>query len=114
MLILFFLVALACFVLPLNSMHRRLAQEKSRLLAESNRRLELTLAALHQQVDQGEYNKVDGMQKALAALQAEHQIIDKISTWPWRVETLRTFLSTITIPIILYLISRFLGRLVGL
>jgi hypothetical protein len=95
-------------------MHRRLAQEKSRLLGESSRRLESTLAALHERVDHGEYDKVDGMQKAVAALQAEQQIIDKISTWPWRIETLRAFLSTITLPIILYLISRFLGRLVGL
>jgi hypothetical protein len=108
------LIAIACFVLPLIGMHGRLAQEKSRLLGESNRRLESTLVALHERVDHDEYDKVDGMQKAVAALQAEHQIIDKISTWPWRIETLRTFLSTITLPIILYLISRFLGRLVGL
>lgn len=108
------LVALACFVLPLTGMHRRLAQEKARLLGESSRRLESTLVALHERVDHGEYDKVDGMQKAVAALQAEHQIIDKISTWPWRTETLRTFLSTLTLPIILYLISRFLGRMVGL
>ena len=108
------LVALACFVLPLLGMHRRLAHEKSRLLGESSRRLESTLAALHERVDHGEYEKVDGMQKAVAALQTEYQIIDKISTWPWRTETLRTFLTTITLPIIMYLISRFIGRLVGL
>lgn len=113
-LVFLFLVALACFVLPLNGIHLRLAQEKASLLAEANRRTEITLSALHQRVDEGEYDKVDGMQKALAALKAEHELIDRISTWPWRSETLRSFLSTIAIPVMLYLATRLLGRLVGL
>jgi len=112
-LIFFFLVALACFVLPLNGMQRRLAQEKSRLLAEANSRLELTLSELHRRVDDAEYDKVDGIQKTLAALKAEHEVIDRISTWPWRIETLRSFLSIIALPIIVDLVSRFLERLVG-
>jgi hypothetical protein len=56
-----FVVALACFVLPLNGIHRRLVQEKAHLLAEANRRTERTISALHQRVDDGEYDKVDGM-----------------------------------------------------
>ena len=104
--IVFLLVALACFVLPLYGIHLRLAQEKSRLLAEANRRLELALSDLHQ--------RVDGIQKTLSALKVEHDVLEKISTWPWKTETLRSFISIIALPIILYLISRFLGRLVGL
>ena len=113
-LIVFLLVALACFVLPLYGIHLRLAQEKSRLLGEANHRLELALSDLHQRVDSREYDKVDGIQKTLAALKAEHDVLEKISTWPWKTETLRSFISIIALPIILYLISRFLGRLVGL
>jgi hypothetical protein len=110
----FFLVALACFVLPLLGMHHRLAQEKSRLLAESNRRLELALSDLHERIDGGEYDKVDIIQKTLSALRLEHDVLEKISTWPWKTETLRSFLTIIALPIIMYLISRFIGRLVGL
>ncbi len=108
-----FFVALACFVLPLNGIHRRLVQEKSRLLAEANRRMERILSALHQRVDRGEYGKVSGMQTTLAALNAEREMIDKISTWPWRSETLRGFLSSIVFPIVLYLITRLLSRFLG-
>ena len=110
----FFLVALACFVLPLHGMHRRLAEEKSRLLGEASRRTELALSDLHQRLDNGEYDKVDGIQKSLEALKAEHDVVEKISTWPWKTETLRSFLSAMALPIILYLLSRFFGRLLGL
>jgi hypothetical protein len=113
-LIFLFIVALACFVLPLNGIHNRLVQEKSQLLAETNRRTERTISALHQRVDDGEYDKVDGMQKTLATLNSEREVIDKISTWPWRTETLRGFLSTIALPVLLYLATRFLGRLLGI
>ena len=113
-LVVLLLVALACFVLPLYGIHLRLAQEKSRLLGDANRRLEFALSDLHQRVDSGDYDKVDGIQKTLSALKAEHDVLEKISTWPWKTETLRSFISIIALPIILYLISRFLGRLVGL
>lgn len=58
--------------------------------------------------------KVGSIQKTLAALKAEHDVIEKISTWPWKIETLRSFVSAMALPIILYLISRFLERLLGL
>jgi hypothetical protein len=112
--VLFFLVALVCFVLPLYGMHLRLAQEKSRFMNESNQRFARVLSDLHQQLDSGEYNSVDGIQKTLAALKAEHDVIERISTWPWKSETLRSFISVIIVPLILYLASRFLGRFFGL
>jgi hypothetical protein len=113
-LVVFLLVALACFVIPLYGIHLRLAQERSRLLGDADRRLELALSDLHQRVDGREYEKVDGIQKTLSALKTEHDVLEKISTWPWKTETLRSFISIIALPILLYLISRFLGRLVGL
>jgi hypothetical protein len=109
-----FLVALACFVLPLNGIHQRLMEEQSRLLAEANRRFELTISALHQQVDEGQYGGMLGLQNALGGLRAEREMIERISTWPWRPETLRGFLSAVGLPILLYLATRLLGRFLGL
>ena len=101
-------------LLLLDGIHLRLAQQKSRLLGEANRRLELALSDLHQRVDRCEYDKADGIQMTLSALKVERDVLEKISTWPWKTETLRGFMSIIALPILLYLISRFLGRLVGL
>jgi hypothetical protein len=112
-LVFMFLVALACFVLPLNGIHRRLMDEKSRLLAESNRLIELIISSLHQRVNEGQYDGMLGLQNALGGLRAEREMIERISTWPWRPETLRGFLSAVGLPILLYLATRVLGRFLG-
>jgi ABC-type multidrug transport system fused ATPase/permease subunit len=109
-----FLVALACFILPLNSMHHRLSQEKTRLLAEVNRRLEATINTVHERLDRGEFHTMDQMEKALANLITERKVLTEVSTWPWRPETLRGFLSTLALPVILYVITATVGRILGL
>jgi hypothetical protein len=112
-LVFMFLVALACFALPLNSMHNRLTQEKTRFLAEVNRRLEGTINTVHQRLDNGEFHTMDQMEKALTNLITERKVLAEISTWPWKPETLRGFLSTLALPIILYVITAMLGRVLG-
>jgi len=109
-----FLVALACFVLPLSSMHNRLSHEKSRVLAEVNRRLEASINVVHERLDNGEFQTMDQLEKALANLITERKVLAEVSTWPWRPETLRGFLSTLALPIVLYLITAVLGRILGL
>ena len=42
---------------------------------------------------------------AIAGLDAERAILEKISTWPWRTETLTGFLSATILPIMLLLIQ---------
>ena len=113
-LVIYFVVALVCFALPLHGMHLRLVEEKSRLLDEAGRRLELTLSDLHRRIDNAEYDKVESIEKTLLALKAERDELEKISTWPWKTETLRSFVSVMIVPIVLYLLTRFLERLVGL
>ncbi len=109
-----FLVALGCFALPLNSMHDRLSNEKTHVLAEVNRRLEATINTVHERLDNGEFHTMDQMEKALANLITERKVLTEVSTWPWRPGTLRGFLSALALPVILYLITGMLGRLLGL
>ncbi len=108
------LVALACFALPLNSMHDRLTYEKTRVLGEVNRRLEATFNTVHERLDAGELLTMDKMEKALANLITERKVLGEVSTWPWRPETLRGFLSTLALPILLYVVTAILGRILGL
>jgi hypothetical protein len=105
-----FLISAAAFVLPLNGMHRRLVREKSRLRNESDRRFEATARRIHQLVDSNAYGEMGGLNTALSALTAEKESLKKISTWPWEAETFRSFLSSIGLPVLLWLITRFLGR----
>jgi hypothetical protein len=109
-----FLVALACFALPLNSMHARLSHEKIRALSEVNRRLETTFESVHELLDKGELHAIDQMEKTLTILTTERKMLAEVSTWPWRPETLRGFLSTLALPILMYVITALVGRVLGL
>ncbi|MEW5939384.1 MAG: hypothetical protein AB1750_06975 [Chloroflexota bacterium] len=104
------LVSAAVFILPLLGMRRRLVEEKNRLMVESDRHIEMTTRDLHQRVGAGTYERMDDLNKALASLMVEKDNLKKISTWPWEAETLRGFLSSVGLPILLWFITTYLGR----
>jgi hypothetical protein len=107
-------MSLAIFILPLSRMHRLLAGEKRRLLLDADGRYSLLIDRFNRQLDKGKYTELESTGRAIATLATQSDSLAKVSTWPWRPETLRSLLSTIAVPIILYLASRFLGRLVGI
>lgn len=106
------LLAVVFFLLPLYGMHRRIAAEKERLEAEANERLQTTIADLHQSVDRRELSDADELNKTLSSLSLERQILEKIPTWPWKSDTVRGFVTALLLPIILWLITRLLERIV--
>jgi hypothetical protein len=106
------LVAAAAFVLPAEGMHRRIVTEKERLQLEANRRLKATLGQLHQSVDEGDLSLSDALNKTLASLQLERDVIARMPTWPWEPGTLRAFVSALLVPLVLWLIIRALERFV--
>lgn len=104
------IVAGAFFVLPLLGMHRRIAGEKQRLLAEANERLRVTIADLHRQVDERDTREADTLSKTMSSLVLERQILEKMPTWPWQADAFRGFLTALVLPIVLWLITRILER----
>jgi hypothetical protein len=107
------LAGTASFVLPLNGMHRRLVEEKERLMAEANRRVEALIAKLHHQIDTDNLERIGDLNSAMNALITECDLLDKISTWPWKPTTLRGFVSSVMLPIVLWFITRILGQFIG-
>ena len=105
------LLSAAVFILPLNGMHRRLQDERSRLIQEVDWRLEATARRLHAVVDSGAFAKTRDLAVTLSALKDEKHQLSAVSTWPWENATLRGFLSSIGLPVLLWLITRYLGRL---
>lgn len=105
-------VAIAAFVLPLRGMHRRIAAEKSRLQGEAGERLKATISALHRSVDRDDLAQADALNKTLASLVSERDILERLPTWPWRSGTLGAFVTALGLPIVLFLITRYLDRLV--
>lgn len=104
------LVSVAVFIFPLNDMRRRLVAEKERLMIESDRRFEATARMLHERVDVRSLEKMDDLNKTLASLILEKDTLKKISTMPWEADTMRGFLSSVGLPILLWFITTYLGR----
>jgi hypothetical protein len=72
--------AIACFVLPLRGMHRRLAAEKDRALAEVASRFEAVFTRLHERVDQDFLTDADKLNLQIASLSAEREALVGVST----------------------------------
>ncbi len=102
--------AVACFLLPLREMHNRIVHEKARLLRAVNQRFEQLTARVHQAMDANEFQPMDNWNKALTNLVIERDTLDKIPTWPWERGTLTGFLTALILPIVLWLVTRILER----
>jgi len=107
------LFALGAFILPLWNVHQRLVDEKRRLLAAVNRRLEATIHRLHQALDGDELARVKEIDTALGGLGSERTVLAGIPTWPWSTATLSGFVSALVLPVALFLIQLALRNLLG-
>jgi hypothetical protein len=108
------LLAVAVFILPLSHAHTRLVNGKQRLQAEAAQRMETALQRLHAAVDEENVAALDGLNKIVAAVSNERDMLAKIPTWPWQPGTLRTVASVMLVPVLLFLIQAILRRWLGL
>jgi hypothetical protein len=58
------------------------------------------------------FGYLDRLIHASLSAPEEKDTLKKISTWPWEADTMRGFVSSVGLPILLYLITTFLGRLI--
>jgi len=105
-------VAIVVFVAPLLGLHGRIEAEKARRHTEAGEALNTAVAELNRRLRSGDFEQMGQLNDALAAATSAHATISKISTWPWRPETFRGFLSAIGLPILLWLITALLARLI--
>ena len=105
-------MAVAAFLVPLRGVHDRLVAEKRRLQSETGHRLTTALADLHAAADAGDAGSVDARGKTLAALVAARDVVNRAQTWPWSGGALTGFLSAIALPLLLFMIQRFLSQVV--
>jgi hypothetical protein len=110
LLVAMFPTVVACFVLPLRGMHRRLAAEKDRALVQVTSRLETVFVRLHERVDQEILADADKLNMQITSLSAEREALARVSTWPWEPATLTGFLTTLVLPILLWGIQKVLAR----
>jgi hypothetical protein len=109
----FALLAMLAFVLPLLGVHRALVAEKERLLDESADRMKASLAELHHRVDRKNLRDMDALNKAIASLEIERNLLNRIPTWPWQPESLRTVIVALLLPIVIWLVQQVLQPLLA-
>ena len=109
--VMFTLVAAASFVLPLREMHNRLVAEKALLVADGQDRLKTILGRLHSAVDANDLSRADQLEKTLSSVLAEHEVLAKLPTWPWSTVTFRGFASALLVPVVIFVITQLIGRL---
>ena len=101
-------LAIIVFVLPIIGIRHQLEEEKKRFLNETNDLLLTASDRLHNLIRGDDYRDVDGTRDAMEALIRERELIGKISTWPWDLNTLRSFTSALLLPVIIWLVTRLL------
>lgn len=106
-----FVVAVACFIVPLLGLHGRIEDEKDRRLVEAHGSLGAALAEVRRRVAAGDFEGAARLSDAVAATNAGVLAVSRVSTWPWRPDTLRGFMSAVFLPILLWLAITILGRL---
>ena len=109
----FAVIAGATFALPLLGAHRRLVAEKKVSLAEVSSRFKATTVELHRQLDRGRLVQMDHLNKALASLQIEQDLLHKIPTWPWEPGAVRAVVGALLLPLAVWAIELVLARLLG-
>jgi len=104
------LLAIGIFVWPIIGIRDDLEEEKARVLDGISDILNNTLTGLHDKLEKGDYQNVPAMEKGITALIQERELFARISTWPWDLRTLRSFASTLLVPVFLLVISRLVDR----
>lgn len=99
-------VALAIFLVPLLGMHQRLVSVKDELHGAADERLKSILAEVNRDVDARDLSRADGLNKTLASLLQQREVVSKLPTWPWSVGTIRGFASALLLPLVVFLLQR--------
>lgn len=108
------LLAGVTFAAPLWGVHRMLESAQHTAQAAAGQRLHRALGDLHECIDRRTYGEADALAKAVAGIKDELALLERIPTWPWQPDTPRLLSTAILLPIVLWLATRLLERLLGM
>ncbi len=99
----------AAFVVPLRGIHDLITAEKRRIQADLGRRITLALMAIQTAVDSEDGPAIEAQNRALSTLVAVPEVVNRVPTWPWTSGAITGFATALVLPIVLFLIQRYLG-----
>lgn len=112
-LVVFGVVAVGIFLVPLRGMHGRLEAVKDGLESAAGERLRALLGELNDAIDARDTKAVEALDRTVGALRHEKEVLRTLPTWPWSTGTIRGFASALFLPVVLFLIQRLLSQLLA-
>jgi hypothetical protein len=106
-------LAVGCFFVPLLGLHGRIVEEKARRRSEAGGVLEAAVAEVETRIRAADYEGMSQVNDGLAAATSAVTTISRVSTWPWRPDTIRGFASAIALPIVIYVITALISRFIS-
>lgn len=103
-------IALAIFVVPIIGIRAQIEDEKQRAIDTTSDLIQSASDDLHSKVRRRDYEEFKGIEDTIAALIRERELLQSVPTWPWNPRTIRGFASALVLPIVLWLITRLLER----
>jgi hypothetical protein len=103
-------LSIAVFVLPLSGVRSRLLRERTREFDDTSRAFAVAAGQLRAAVESGDAASAPALKDALTGLALDQDRLRKVSTWPWTADTFRGFVTTLGIPLVLWFLTTFLGR----
>jgi hypothetical protein len=110
---LFPIFAVIAFVSPLVGVHHLLVDAKELVLAENAQALKVARAELYQRSTACQLESASEMHDLLAALRDERAALERVNTWPWQSETVRSVIVALILPLVLWLIQWLLDRMLA-
>ena len=110
--VMFAVIGLIAFILPLLGVRRMLADEKDRLLDENGKQVERTISLMMKELEKDVGAELDTINQSLSSLEKARSQIEAISTWPWKGETLRQLVTAIFLPLLIWIIQYLLTEFV--
>jgi hypothetical protein len=109
----FAILAIIIFVTPLLGAHRLLKDQKDMLLINSLGKKEALITELYSRIENKDLTDIENYERALSSLEKAHNEIESISTWPWKMETVRQFIGALFLPIVIWMIQFSLAEILS-
>lgn len=102
--------AVVAFAWPLVGVHRKLEVAKSERVYIADQTFETLSSELHRRAQEGDFASLAEMNDGMEAVGREREILQQIHTWPWQRETVGGLSTALFLPVLIWVITRLLER----
>lgn len=108
--VLLFIISALAFFRPIWSGHKHLARLKRERLQACHGALDCVGRDLRTAIAARDYRTGDAFHHTVAAMTSDLARVEKVSTWPWKAESVSPVLTAVLLPLIVWVVQQYVGR----